>query len=71
MAKNPPPSNNDLLGWPPHLLEIVPLDEAARVSSASEDTIRRNHKDKIVRVSERRVGMRRGHALMIGNTAKK
>ena len=68
MPKNTPPSDNDLLRWPVHLLQIVPPDEAARISSASADTLRRNHKDKIVHVSERRRGMRVGHALMIGNT---
>jgi len=33
------------------------LAEAARLSSLSVDTLRRNHRDKFIRLSERRYGM--------------
>jgi hypothetical protein len=56
---------DDLLKWPVELLRIVEPDEAARLSTLSWDTIKRRHKEKIVRLSERRVGIRVGHALML------
>ena len=58
-------ANSDLLTWPVALLRIAPPDEAAELSSLSWDTIEREHRDKIVRLSSRRVGMRVGHALML------
>lgn len=48
------------------LQQIVPLKEAARLRGVSEDTLRRHHADKIVKLSPRRTGMRLGDALMIG-----
>jgi hypothetical protein len=47
------------------LARIAPLDEAARLSSLSEDTIKREHSDKLVRLSPRRLGMRVRDALML------
>ena len=47
------------------LERIVPLDEAAQLSSVSEDTLKRCHSDKLVRLSPRRLGMRVRDALML------
>jgi hypothetical protein len=58
-------ADSDLLNWPVELLRIVGLDEAEKYSGVSSDTLKRRHPDKIVRMSERRVGMRVGHALML------
>ena len=44
---------------------IVTLAEAARLSSLSIDTLRRNHRDKFIQLSERRFGMRRRDALLL------
>jgi hypothetical protein len=48
-------------------LRIVPPDEVERLSTLSWDTIKRKHSEKIVHLSERRVGMRVGHALMLAS----
>jgi hypothetical protein len=64
MSKNLP-ANANLLSWPVELLRIVDPEEAERLSSLSWDTITREHADKIVVLSERRRGMRVGHALML------
>jgi hypothetical protein len=56
----------ELLNWPIELLKIVEPQEAERLCSLSWDSIRRNHPDKVVHLSKRRVGMRIGHALMLG-----
>ena len=45
------------------LNRIVRLPEAGRLSGLSEDSLRRNHSDKIVRLGPRAIGMRVGHAL--------
>lgn len=63
--------SNNLLSWPVELLRIADPKEAERLSSTSWDTIQRNHSDKIVRLSARRVGLRVGHALMLAGTAKR
>ncbi len=55
----------ELIHWPVELLKIISPPEVERVSTLSWDTIKRNYSDKIVRLSERRVGMRVGHALML------
>jgi hypothetical protein len=47
------------------LARIVPLAEGSRLSSLSEDTLRREHSDKLVRLSARRLGIRVGDALML------
>jgi hypothetical protein len=59
---------SELLTWPVEFLRIVPPDEAERLSTLSWDTIKRNHSDKIVHLSARRVGLRVGHALMLANS---
>jgi hypothetical protein len=56
---------NDLLSWPVELLRFISLEEAERLSTLSQDTLKREHSDKIVHLSTRRVGMRVGHALML------
>jgi hypothetical protein len=50
---------------PLELLRVAELSEAARLAGASPDTLAREHPDKIVRISRRRVGMRVCHALML------
>jgi hypothetical protein len=51
-------------------LRIVSLAEAARLAGLSEDSLRRHHPDKLIRLSPRRLGMRQGDALMLNpNTA--
>jgi len=45
------------------LNRIVRLSEAGRLCGLSEDSLRRNHADKIVRLGPRAVGMRVGHVL--------
>ena len=51
------------------LKRIVPLKQASELSSLSEDTLRRRYPDKIVRLSERRQGMRLGDALLLDPAA--
>jgi hypothetical protein len=55
---------------PIEALRIVPLAEAVRLSGVSEDTLRRKHSHKFVRLSERRVGMRLRDALMLPPNAE-
>ena len=55
---------------PLELNRIAPLDEASHLSSLSVDTLRDKFRDKLVRLSEKRLGMRVGDALMLGATAK-
>lgn len=45
---------------------IVPLAEAAQRSSLSKDTLLRTHRDKIIRLSERRFGMKLRDVLSLG-----
>ena len=52
---------------PLELLRIAPMPEAERLSSASAETLEREHPDKIVNISRRRKGMRVAHALMLGD----
>jgi hypothetical protein len=56
---------DELLKWPIELLRIVPPEETEKLSSADWDTLKRNHPDKVVKISKRREGMRVGHALML------
>jgi hypothetical protein len=44
---------------------IISIAEAARLSSLSIDTLRRRHRDKWLRLSEGRYGMRRRDVLML------
>jgi hypothetical protein len=48
-----------------NLDQIIPIKEAARLRGVSVDTLCRNHRDKFVQLSERRLGMRRKDALML------
>jgi hypothetical protein len=69
LVKSLPP--NDIVAallrsMPPiDLLRIVDMPEAEHLSSLSEDTLVREHPDKIVKLSKRRNGMRVLHALML------
>ena len=49
------------------LERIVSLSEAARLSGLSEDTWEREHRDRIIRLSQRRRGVRVKHALFLGD----
>ena len=42
------------------------MKESSELSSLSEDSLKRNHPDKIVRLSPRRLGMKRRVALSLG-----
>jgi hypothetical protein len=46
-------------------LRIVPLAEAARLAGISQDGLLRHHRDKLIKLSPRRIGMRLGDALML------
>jgi hypothetical protein len=67
----PAPRKTPLFNYDPaklsaiELARIIPLAEAARLSSLSDDVWRREHADKLVRLSPRRVGVRLADALMI------
>jgi hypothetical protein len=50
---------------PLELLRIAEMPEAARLAGVSGDTLKREHSDKIVKISRRREGMRVAHALML------
>ncbi len=45
---------------------IIPLSQAAEITSLSEDSLRRHHRDKIRKIGPRRIGMRLGDVLDIG-----
>jgi len=55
---------------PIELLRMVPMAEAERLSTLSEDTIRRRHPDKVHKLSKRRSAMRLVDALMLGPSGK-
>jgi hypothetical protein len=44
---------------------FVPLAQVSELSTLSRDTIKRNHREKIIRLSPRRLGMRLRDALML------
>jgi hypothetical protein len=48
---------------------IVSIAEAARLTSLSQDVVRRRFRDQIIRLSERRCGLKLGVVLDIGNEA--
>jgi hypothetical protein len=58
-AKGTTPEKPDWI----ELQRIIPLREVERLSSLSIDTLTRRHRDKILTLSPRRVGMRLGDAL--------
>jgi hypothetical protein len=47
------------------LERIVPLQQAAELQSTSVDTLKRRHRDKIIKLSPRRLGMKLKHALIM------
>ena len=53
------------IAGPVELLRVAPLPEAARLSSLSDDSLRRYHADKLVELGPRRSGMRVIDALLI------
>jgi hypothetical protein len=55
----------DLREWPVGMLRIARPPEAEELAGADWDTLKRNYPDKIVKISQRREGMRVGHALML------
>jgi hypothetical protein len=54
---------------PTELARIVPLAEASRLSGLSEDSLRRHYRDKLIVLSERRLGMRVRDALFLNDTS--
>lgn len=59
-------TDTDLKLPPRHELDrIVSLQEAEKISSLSPDSWKRNHPDKIVELSARRLGVRLRDALML------
>ena len=46
------------------------MKESSELSSLSEDSLKRNHPDKIVRLGPRRLGMKRRVALSLGTPLK-
>jgi hypothetical protein len=58
-------SNQPTLSFEIEMERIVPLKEAARLAGCSADTLKRNHRDKIVQISDRRIGMRVRDALQL------
>jgi hypothetical protein len=53
---------------PTELARIV-LAEASRLSGLSEDSLRRHYRDKLIVLSERRLGMRVKDALMLHDSS--
>ena len=51
-------------------LRIVTMAEAARLAGLSEDSLRRHHASKIIKLSPRRDGMRVEDALMLRNPTR-
>jgi hypothetical protein len=47
------------------LERIIPISRVSRITSLSEDTIKRRYKDRIVQLSPRRIGMKLKDALAI------
>ncbi len=56
---------------PLELQRVAPMPEAEHLSGLSRDLIERYHRDKIVRLSPNRVGMRVGDALNLRHTTNK
>jgi hypothetical protein len=64
MAKSTKTSEQELPELTPlELNRIVRLSEAGRLCGLSEDSLRRNHRDKLIRLGPRAIGMRVGHGL--------
>jgi hypothetical protein len=56
---------DDLRTWPPDWLPYITLAEVEKLTTLSHDTIARKYRRFIARLSSRRIGMRRGHAILI------
>ena len=50
---------------PLEMNRIARMPEAERLSGVSEDSLKRNHSDKIIRLGPRAIGMRVGHCLQL------
>jgi hypothetical protein len=50
---------------PLELLRVAPMLEAEHLSGASAETLKRHYADKVIKISDRRDGMRVIHALLI------
>ncbi len=50
---------------------IISLQEAEKISSLSPNSLKRHHRDKIVDLSPRRLGMRLRDALMLSVAKRK
>jgi hypothetical protein len=63
------PDNDSTIDMPGlsalELARIAPLPEAAHLSGVCKDTLKRHHRDKLVVLSPRRLGMRVRDALML------
>ena len=46
------------------------MGESAELAGVSPDSLKRNHADKIVRLGPRRLGMKRGVAVSLGELLK-
>ena len=55
---------------PLELARVITLNEAAKLNGVSTDTVYREYRDLIVRVSAKRVGMRMRDALMLPKIAE-
>jgi hypothetical protein len=64
MSSNDSAVSVDRLPWL-ELQRIAPLSEASRLSGVSVDTLKRHHGDKIIKISDRRNGMRVKDALLL------
>jgi hypothetical protein len=66
-------SRNESASLDTQLLErrrILSLQKVAKLTSLSADTLKRNHRDKIKRLSARRLGMSIADALAIGGSGE-
>jgi hypothetical protein len=54
---------------PTETLRFVSLEEAVRLSGLSRDSLLRHHRDKVRRISPRRLAMRLGDVLSLGKPA--
>jgi hypothetical protein len=64
----PAPTDNRIQLSPERELDrIVSLEQAAELCSLSADTIKRRHRDKLIRLSPRRTGIRLRDALMLAD----
>jgi hypothetical protein len=64
----PAPTENRIQLSPLELSRIIELPEASRLSSLSIDTIKRRYKDKLIKLSPRRLGIRLRDALLLSES---